>query len=105
MRLPSGRYLKTPVPTTKLELDERAPSDKNYTIWYRSNGDTRDYRYTGQEREIPHTMSFKAYVLNEATGKISTSKIHYYIIESENSATGSVYIANLYDADRSISRL
>ncbi|MDY3031196.1 MAG: FN3 associated domain-containing protein [Clostridia bacterium] len=98
--LPSGRYLKTPVPTTKLELDERAPSDKNYTIWYRSNGDTRDYRYTGQEREIPHTMSFKAYVLNEATGKISTSKIHYYIIESENSATGSVYIANPYDADR-----
>ena len=67
---------------------------------YRSNGDTRDYRYTGQEREIPHTMSFKAYVLNENTGKKSKNTIHYYIIESENLAVGSVYIASPYDVER-----
>ncbi|MDY3929376.1 MAG: chitobiase/beta-hexosaminidase C-terminal domain-containing protein [Clostridia bacterium] len=98
--LPSGRYIKSPVPTTKLELDSRSPTDKKYTIMYRSNGDTRDYRYTGQEREIPHTMSFKAYVLNEDTGKISKNTIHFYIIESENAAGGSVYIATPYDVER-----
>ncbi|UKI35260.1 MAG: hypothetical protein L6V93_13770 [Clostridiales bacterium] len=67
--LPSGRYLKSDSPSTKIELDKRAP-DKNYTIWYRANGDKQDYRYTGNlEREINKTMSFKAYAVNEETGK------------------------------------
>lgn len=98
--LPSGRYSDTPVPVTRIELDERAPESMNYSIWYRSNGDTQDYRYTGQEREITHTMSFKAYVLNEDTGRVSGNTINYYIIESEAAVGGSIYIASPYDAER-----
>lgn len=98
--LPSGRYTKNPAPTTKLEFDSRIPTNRSYTIMYRSNGDTRDYRYTGQEREISHTMSFKAYVLDEDTGKTSKNTIHYYIIESESTTGGRVYIANPYDVER-----
>lgn len=98
--LPSGRYKPNPLPTTKLEFDSRIPTDRNYTIMYRANGDTRDYRYTGQEREISHTMSFKAYVLDEDTGKTSRNAINYYIIESESAASGNVYVANPYDVER-----
>ncbi len=98
--LPSGRYSRTPVPTTKIELDSRAPTNKDYTIWHRENGNTEDFRYTGAEREITHTMSFKAYVLNEDTGKVSANTIHYYIIEPDNASAGSVYIANPYDVER-----
>lgn len=98
--LPSGRYLNQPVPTTTIELDKRAPGDKQYSIWYRANGDREDFRYTNQEREIPHTMSFKAYVRNDETGKTSANTIHYYIIETEGAAAGSVYVANPYDVSR-----
>lgn len=98
--LPSGRYEKDPVPTTKIELDSRAPEDVFYTIWYRANGDTKDFRYNGQEREITHTMSFKAYVLNEDTGRVSENTIHYYIIEGTYTERGSVYVADPYDEER-----
>ena len=98
--LPSGRYSDNPVPITELKLDSRAPTDARYDIWYRENGDKQDFRYTGGEKEIDHTMSFKAYVKNRDTGKVSANTIHYYIIEPENAATGSVYIANPYDTDR-----
>jgi len=98
--LPSGTYINDPAPTTKIVLDHRIPTDRDYSIFYRSNGDREDFRYTGQEREITHTMSFKAYVLNGDTGKTSKNKIHYYIIEPKNVAIGSVYIANPYDVER-----
>jgi hypothetical protein len=98
--LPSGSYINDPAPTTKIVLDHRIPTDRDYSIFYRSNGDREDFRYTGQEREITHTMSFKAYVLNGDTGKTSKNKIHYYIIEPKNVAIGSVYIANPYDVER-----
>lgn len=98
--LPSGRYVQTPVPTTSIKLSPRVPTDKQYTIWYRSNGDREDYRYVGQQREIRHTMSFKAYVRNDETQKVSENTIHYYIIESDSVATGSVYVANPYDVSR-----
>ena len=91
---------KDHAPTTKIVLDHRIPTDRDYSIFYRSNGDKEDFRYTGQEREITHTMSFKAYVLNSDTGKTSKNKIHYYIIEPKNVAIGSVYIANPYDVER-----
>lgn len=93
--LPSGRYSADPVPTTTLELDSRVPTDKTYTIFYRANGDTADVRYTGVEREIDHTMSFKAYVVS-STGKKSANTIHYYIIETA-SIDGSVYTAYPYE--------
>lgn len=100
--LPSGRYLKSDNKTTEIKYDDRAPSDKianDYKIMYRENGDKQDYPYSA-EREINHTMSFKAYVINTKTGRISKNTIHYYIIEPESVATGSVYIANPYDVPR-----
>ncbi len=98
--LPSGTYLESDNKTTTIGLDANAPTDKHYSIWYRQNGDNKDFRYTGQERAITHTMSFKAYVLNQDTGRVSKNTIHYYIIESGNAASGSVYIAYPYDAER-----
>lgn len=98
--LPSGRYSQTPVPDTKIELDSRAPTNKRYSIWYRENGDTEDLRYMNAERQITHTMSFKAYVLNEDTRKVSANTIHYYIIEPDNAYSGSVYVASPYDVQR-----
>lgn len=100
IELPSGTYLKSDNKTTKIAYDERIPTDKNYSIWYRQNGDSKDFRYTGQERAITHTMSFKAYVLNEDTGRTSESTIHYYIIEDGSDVSGKVYIAYPYDAER-----
>lgn len=60
--LPSGRYLKSENQFTMIELDGRAPTDKDYTIWYRENGGKQDVIYQNQKRYIDHTMSFKAYV-------------------------------------------
>lgn len=100
IELPSGTYLESDGKTTTIGYDDNIPTDKNYSIWYRQNGDNKDFRYTGQERAITHTMSFKAYVLNEKTGRVSKNTIHYYIIESGGAASGSVYIAYPYDADR-----
>ena len=98
--LPSGTYLESDKKTTTIDYAENVPTDKNYSIWYRQNGDSKDFKYTGQERSITHTMSFKAYVLNEDTGRVSENTINYYIIESASAANGSVYIAYPYDTDR-----
>jgi len=98
--LPSGRYSTEPLPpTTAIELDSRAPDGIEYDIMYRVNNDKNDFHYTaGFEREIDHTMSFKAYVINKITGKRSKNTIHYYIIE--NVATkGSVYTAYPYEVN------
>lgn len=100
IELPSGTYLKSDNKTTKLGYSPDIPTNKDYSIWYRQNGDKKDFRYTGQERAIEHTMSFKAYVLNEDTGRISKTTIHYYIIETGNAVSGGVYIAYPYDKER-----
>ena len=71
--LPSGRYLKSENRTTGIIYDNRAPDDKvqsDYRIMYRENGDKQDVIYSA-EREIDHTMSFKAYVVNTKTGRVS----------------------------------
>lgn len=98
--LPSGTYLKEDKKETKIELSADAPKDKNYVIMYRSNGTTSDREYLGYPMGIDHTMSFKAYVVNTDTGRVSENTIHYYIIESGNVASGNVYIAYPYDTDR-----
>lgn len=101
--LESGPYLLSSNPQAEIEYDFRAPTDKIencYQIWYRQNGDQKDVRYNGAKRDITHTMSFKAYVINNDTGRMSKNTIHYYIIESESSAYGSVYIATPYDVSR-----
>ncbi len=98
--LPSGRYLKSENRFTTIELDSRAPTDKDYTIWYRENGGRQDVPYGNQKRYIDHTMSFKAYVINNETGRVSKNTINYYIIEPEGAATGRVYIGTPYDVPR-----
>ena len=101
--LPSGRYLKSENKFTMIEYDKRAPSDKvadDYTIMYRENGGKQALPYQNQKRYIDHTMSFKAYVVNNKTGKLSKNTINYYIIEPESSADGTVDIAPPYDVPR-----
>ncbi len=98
--LPSGRYLASKNQFTTIELDERAPTDKDYTIWYRENGGRQDVVYQNQKRYIDHTMSFKAYVVNNETQRVSKNTINYYIIEPEGAATGRVFIGTPYDVSR-----
>lgn len=98
--LPSGRYLASENQFTTIELDERAPTDKGYTIWYRENGGRQDVVYQNQKRYIDHTMSFKAYVVNNETQRVSKNTINYYIIEPEGAATGRVFIGTPYDVSR-----
>ena len=98
--LPSGRYLKSENRFTTIEYDARIPTDKDYTIMYRENGGSRDVPYTNQRRYIDHTMSFKAYVVNNETGRTSKNTINYYIIEPEGSISGRVFIGTPYDVPR-----
>ena len=98
--LPSGRYLASENQFTMIELDDRAPIDKDYTIWYRENGGKQDVIYQNQKRYIDHTMSFKAYVVNNETGRVSRNTINYYIIEPEGAATGRVFVGTPYDVSR-----
>lgn len=102
--LSSGRYSKSTTHTTQIRYDDRAPSDKvdkDYLIKYRENGDQQDSLYgMGVEHEIDHTMSFKAYVVNTKTGRNSKNTIHYYIIEQDSAASGSVHIASPYNVPR-----
>ena len=98
--LPSGRYLASENQFTMIELDDRAPTDKDYTIWYRENGGKQDVIYQNQKRYIDHTMSFKAYVVNNETGRVSRNTINYYIIEPEGAATGRVFVGTPYDVSR-----
>ncbi len=111
--LPSGRYTISDGVEISTQIrydDENIPTNmvkgKDYNIFYRSNGDFADVKYNlGTERTIDHTMSFKAYVRNEITGKISKNTINYYIIEKEQAARGTVYVATPYDANRISSHL
>ncbi len=100
IELASGTYLKSEELSTRIFLDDKAPTNKSYTIWYRGNSDDKDYEYDGRKRTIDHTMSFKAYVENTDTGRVSRNTIHYYIIESTADAEGTVYIADPYNVPR-----
>ena len=102
--LPSGRYSytvdgegKPTYPGATLSLAEDSPTDGLYDIYYRANGDARDYRYTGARRSIEHTMSFRAYTVNNITGRLSANTVNYYIIESPTVASGTVYTVNPYE--------
>ncbi len=109
--LPSGRYAISDGEeiSTTIIYDSRIPTNKvpgiDYNIFYRSNGDFTDIRYMDADCVIDHTMSFKAYVLNEKTGKVSKNTINYYIIEKAQTTSGTVYVANPYDANRISSHL
>lgn len=101
--LPSGTYLKSEEKTVTIIYDPEAPTDKINTVynrWYRENGGSVDERYMGIERTITKTMSFKAYVKNDETERVSRSVIHYYIIEDGDAASGSVYITYPFDKAR-----
>lgn len=92
--LASGTYSDSQYVT--LSIDGRAPSNREYTIMYRRNGDRDDVRYTGAEILVDHTMSLKAYVIDESSGKTSKNAVNYYIIDSA-SASGTVYVGYPYD--------
>ena len=105
IELPSGRYSYTvdingvpQYPSTTLSLAPDSVTEGSiYDIFYRSNGDKSDVRYTGNERIIDHTMSFKAYTVNRLTGKLSVNTVHYYIVESPNAISGTVVSVYPYD--------
>lgn len=97
--LPSGRYSEDSEPSTFIVYDDRIPDDADYNIFYRPNGEKLDVLYRGDERFITHTMFFKAYVINEKTGKKSKNAIAYYIIEQVNTAEGNVYTAYPYEVN------
>ncbi len=92
--LASGTYSEAQY--ARINLDSRAPSDREYTILYRRNGDKDDVRYTGADILVAHTMSLKAYVIDEQSGKISKNAINSYIIDA-STASGSVYVGYPYD--------
>lgn len=94
--LPSGTYVKNDNNVTTISKDPKAPTNKSYRIWYRRNGDTEDVPYNGADIDIEHTMSVKAYMVNEQTKRVSKNTIHYYIIESGDGAHGSVYMESPY---------
>lgn len=103
--LPSGTYVKSDEIYTTINYDENIPKNKEYNIFYRRNGDAGDTKYnfseiSPEDLNINHTMTVKAYVLNEDTQRVSKSIIHYYIIDTGSAASGSVYIAYPYDTER-----
>lgn len=94
IELASGTYSEAQY--TKIHLDSRAPADREYTIMYRRNGDKGDVRYMGSDIYIDHTMSLKAYVIDEKSGKISKNTANYYVID-QTVGSGAVYIGYPYD--------
>lgn len=97
----SGRYLKSEKKKATVTLSEYAPTSERYTIYIRKNGDdtgddTDDAVDENSQFLLDHTMSFKAYVVNEKTGRKSKNTINYYIIENE-SLNGRVELAYPYD--------
>ena len=102
--LPSGTYADNPVPSTTIRLDDRAPDDFDYVIWYRANGDSTDSRYNFAERDITKTMSFKAYTVNDTTGKRSKNTVNYYIIEPAGAENGAINVAWPYEVNPGATR-
>ncbi len=97
----SGRYAADADLNLEIALQAQAPAGADYTIWYRANGDGMDAPWFPgiSTREISKTMSVKAYVVNNATGKRSGDVIEYYILESDVVEGGNVSIAPPYAAD------
>ncbi|MBE5039529.1 chitobiase/beta-hexosaminidase C-terminal domain-containing protein [Ructibacterium gallinarum] len=94
----SGTYSDTVRLT--LAMPDSAPSDRTYYIYYRRNGDAQDVRYTGGEIEIDHSMSLKAFAVEDTTGKLSPNAIASYIIDKSDTQSGTVYVASPYDLVR-----
>lgn len=110
---PSGRYEKTTPPkqtVIKLDLEGKPhkpfdPVDK-YRIWYRRNGDPRDYSIESNFEyavDIDHTMSVKAYVENTVTKRTSRNVVRYYVVEDGFSSEGTVSMADPYKDKKRIS--
>lgn len=100
--LETGTYTGTQVRQPFIKMDDRAPTNIKYEIYYRANGDTKDYLYQGQKVEIDHSMHFKAYVVNTEKEKnnLSVNTVNSYIIENTSTAGGMVYIPSPYNVKR-----
>lgn len=109
LTLESGQYTLTdPLPHTYIRLDEeRAPDPKtNYSIFYQQNGKADTYRLAwnnDKKIEIDHTLSIKAYVKNETTGRVSSNAVHYYVVESAAVSSGAVEMDAPYYGIRRLS--
>lgn len=105
--LPSGRYERDDekIKQVKIDYAEDIPTDKDYTIFYRYNGNTEDieyYNHNTSSFSVSKTMSCKAYVVNNATGKVSKNTIHHYIVEDPTGTGGTVYLADPYGSESRI---
>lgn len=105
IELPSGTYSKYPnAPTTGISLDNDGiapdiPSGVDYDIYYQMNGEGIERQYQGEQPEILHTLSFRAQVENNETGRRSKNVVHYYVIESETT-NGLVGVHKPYQVNR-----
>ena len=102
--LSQGSYPADPVPVTYIELDERAPTNIKYEIYYLANGDPKYYLYQNNKIEIPHKMSILSYVVNTDKSKTknytSESVTKWYEIENVATSSGMVYIPSPYNVKR-----
>ncbi len=111
---PSGRYVSGQLDNVTINYQAEAPQNKvtnpntaqenQYQRWYRLNGDTADKKFVEPNTiGVEYSMSFKAYVKDNATGRVSDSVIAYYIIESGSIAEGSIFLADPYYMKKRIS--
>ncbi len=90
-----GYYTKN---DATLEINQNAAAS-DYSLWYRSNALSQDYAYTTGFGKVDETISYRAYNRNNASGDMEPPAFCYYIIETENFASGAVDILPPYDKE------
>ncbi len=97
--LMSGRYAKTEPPAkVQIKLPLGYTIEDGYYLYVRDNEGGEDFRVgsaTG-ELEINASVSYKAYVVNENTGKRSENAVFYYIVEPESALSGDIFTQSPY---------
>lgn len=96
----SGKYSN--MQTVKLSVPDTAPTDRDYTIYYKRGGDRQDVRYTGVDILIEKSQSIKAYIVEndlEDKAKYSGNETAYYIIDT-SPANGKVSVAEPFFSRR-----
>lgn len=92
--LNSGRYLLTEPPyQVTIKLPEGYSSD-DYYLFFRDNKQNIDSLANGDSTyafDILSSVSYKAYVVDKTTGKRSKNALFYYIVESDDIASGNVF--------------
>lgn len=97
---PSGVY---PIDTTErveISFPDTLPDGK-YTIYYLRSDSLDSWGISRQNVDfsLRDSVSVKAYIKNEDTGRISENAKEFYIIEDANIAGGAVWIKEPYNVD------